>query len=77
MNSTRPVTDGRMKRAIAAMLLSLFLLAGCTTGSAPEAQQGKREDAQRESVISDMQATHTWDLINSTPESTPEPTEEP
>lgn len=59
------------------MLFSLCLLVGCTTGSAPEAQQGKQEDAQRESVINDMQATHTWDLINGTPESTPEATEEP
>lgn len=70
--SKRPVTNRRIQAMLASILLSIALLVGCTTGSAPEAERGKQDDAQRESVISDMQATHTWDLINSTPESTPE-----
>ena len=53
------------------------LLVGCSQGTAPEAERGQREDAQETSVISDMQATHTWNLINGTPESTPDTTPEP
>ena len=71
------MTNNRLRYAVTSLFLSLVLLAGCSTGSAPEAEHGKKEDAQRESIISDMQATHTWDMINSTPESTPEATEEP
>lgn len=71
------MTNSRLRHACVSLALSIVLLAGCSTGSAPEAQHGKQEDAQRESIISDMQATHTWDMINGTPESTPEATEEP
>jgi hypothetical protein len=67
------VTNRRFDATAASLLLSLSLLAGCSTGSAPEAQRGQQQDEQRESVISDMQATHTWELINSTPDETPEP----
>ena len=68
----------RSRRAtLGALAISLLVLVGCSTGNAPEAQRGQQQDAQRESVISDMQATHTWDLINSTPESTPEETPAP
>ena len=77
MTLKKPVTERRLTGVLVSLLLSLVILAGCSTGSAPEANQGKHEDAQRESVISDMQATHTWDIINGTPESTPEETEEP
>lgn len=69
--STKPVTSRRFRTTVVTIALPLLLLAGCSTGSAPEAEQGKQEDARNESVISDMQATHTWNLINSTPESTP------
>lgn len=71
------MTNNRLRSILASLVLSLVVLAGCSTGSAPEANQGKQQDTQRESIISDMQATHTWDLINGTPESTPEATEEP
>lgn len=62
---------------LVSMLLAMFLVAGCSTGTAPEAERGKQQDSRNESVITDMQATHTWELINSTPESTPEETPEP
>lgn len=58
------------KRLIA-FLLASSLLAGCSSGSAPEARQGQEADKQRTSVVTDMQATHTWEMINSTPEGTP------
>lgn len=69
--------SARCRSIFASLLLSLVLLAGCSTGNAPEAQRGQQQDAERESVITDMQATHTWDLINSTPDSTPDETPEP
>ena len=72
-----PVTKIRLRRLLAVVAVSAVLVTGCSTGSAPEAERGQREDAQRTSVISDMQATYTWDLINSTPEGTPENTPEP
>lgn len=79
-NSTiwaRRVDNLRLRRLSVTIGLTAMLLVGCSTGSAPEAEQGKRQDQGRESVISDMQATRTWDLINGTPESTPEETPEP
>ena len=71
---TKPVTSRRYRGALASVLLSIFLLVGCSTGNAPEAERGKQEDAKNESVIREMQATHTWEMINSTPESTPDQT---
>lgn len=77
MSSKRELTNSRLKGAAVSLLLAIMLLTGCSTGTAPEANRGKQEDSQRESVISDMQATHTWNIIYGTPESTPEATEEP
>lgn len=59
------------------MIVGIALLTGCSTGSAPEAHRAQEEDAQETSVISDMQATYTWELINSTPDATPTETPEP
>lgn len=63
--------------SVPALLIALMLLVGCSTGNAPEANRGQQADAQRTSVISDMQATRTWEIINSTPNSTPEETPAP
>ncbi len=71
------MTKTRLRTVLVSVGLSLVVLTGCSTGSAPEAERGKQQDAQQESIISNMQATHTWDLINGTPESTPDDTEEP
>lgn len=72
----KPETSRKLRNVFAALLLSSALLTGCSTGTSNEAEQGKKEDSQNESVIGDMQATHTWDMINGTPESTPENTPE-
>lgn len=66
---TRP----RRGRALIALVLCGTMLAGCSTGDAPEARRGQEQDGKQESVISDMQATYTWELINGTPETTPTP----
>lgn len=63
--------------SLPAIVLVLALLVGCSSGSAPEANRGQQQDTNRDSVISDMQATRTWEIINSTPDSTPEETPAP
>jgi hypothetical protein len=62
-------------RRVAALALATGLLAGCADGLAPDAERGRRADEQRDSVVRDLQATETWNLIHGTPESTPEPGE--
>lgn len=71
------MTSRRFRHAVLTAALGTMLLVGCSTGSAPEAERGQQQDAKKDSVISDMQSTHTWDLINGTPESTPEETPQP
>lgn len=70
-------TKLRVLNTVIAGIVVCTLLVGCSTGSAPEAQRGQEKDAQKTSVISDMQATHTWDLINGTPDATPTETPQP
>lgn len=74
MITPRPGISSRIWRALAILLLAGGMLAGCSTGKSYEAERGKQQDAENESVITDMQATHTWELINSTPDSTPDST---
>ena len=57
----------------AAILLAATLLGGCADGRATDAQRGRQADQDRESIVTDMQATQTWNLVHGTPESTPEP----
>lgn len=58
---------------IAGFLLAATLLAGCADGRATDAERGRESDADRDSIVTDLQATQTWNLIHGTPESTPEP----
>lgn len=58
-----------------ALLLAAVLLTACADGLAPDAERGRDSDASRESVVTDLQATQTWNLVHGTPESTPEPEE--
>ena len=65
------MTKRNFSTGIPAFLLATLLLVGCSSGSAPEANRAQQQDTNRDSVISDMQATRTWEIINGTPESTP------
>ncbi len=65
------MTKRTASAGIPALLMAILLLVGCSTGSAPEATRGQQQDANRDSVISDMQATRTWEIIHGTPPSTP------
>jgi outer membrane murein-binding lipoprotein Lpp len=60
---------------VAAVMLTVTLLAGCADGQAPDAERGRQADETRESIVTDLQATQTWNLIHGTPESTPAPGE--
>lgn len=71
------MTKRRTLAGLPALILATMLLVACSTGSSSEADRGQDADAERTSVISDMQATRTWEIMNGTPESTPEETPEP
>ncbi len=42
-------------------------LGGCADGTSREAARGREEDSSNESVVKDLQATETWNLVNATP----------
>ncbi len=60
--------------AIAVSVL-IGTLAGCAEGTSRDAERGKLRDAQRTSVVSDMQATHSAQVLQ--PGTPPPPTETP
>lgn len=65
----------RLAARIAVPVLVLGLLSGCADGLAPDAQRGREQDSRRDSVVTDLQATQTWNLVHGTPPSTPVPGE--
>ncbi len=50
------------------LIASSTLLVGCSTGNSREAERGRERDAKRTSVVDNLQATKTANLVNSTPE---------
>lgn len=60
---------------VSVVLIAGVLLTGCADGQVQDAERGRDSDASRESVVTDLQATQTWNLVHGTPESTPEPDE--
>lgn len=72
------MTDNLRCKVVARLclvLLAASLLAGCSGGLSGDALRGRQADATRESVVTDLQATHTWNIVHGTPESTPAPDE--
>jgi hypothetical protein len=69
--------SSRHRLAAVAIALSVVVgtLAGCAEGTSRDAERGKARDAQRTSVISDMQATHSARILlpGTPPPSTPTP----
>ncbi len=63
-------------KRLAAVLLVAVTVTGCADGLATDAERARQADATRESVVIDLQATQTWNLVHGTPESTPEAEEE-
>jgi hypothetical protein len=56
-----------------AVIVVATTLAGCADGLATDAERGRRDDESRDSIVTDLQATQTWNIIHGTPESTPSP----
>lgn len=56
-----------------ALGIVLTCLTACAEGTSRDAEQGKREDAERTSVVSDLQATQSMLLLTGSPEATPPP----
>ena len=65
----------RAMRLVAIMLVA-GTVAGCADGMATDAERARQADATRESVVTDLQATQTWNMLHGTPESTPAPEDE-
>lgn len=61
----------RSAKRLAAVLLIAMTVAGCADGLSTDAERAKQADATRESIVTDLQATQTWNLVHGTPESTP------
>lgn len=70
-----PTRSGPLSRrrffSLAAMALAGGTLAACSGDSSRDAERGREADTQRESVVKDLQATQTWNLIHGTPPATP------
>ena len=67
----------RRHRAAAWLLgvcVTIGVLVGCAEGTSRDAERGKAQDAQRTSVVSDMQATYSASVLQ---QGTPPPTTEP
>jgi len=47
-------------------LVSAAALTGCGGGTSRDAARGRERDASRESVVKELQATETWNLVNGT-----------
>ena len=44
---------------------------GCAEGTSKDAERGRERDAERTSVVDDLQSTRTSELINGTPNASP------
>lgn len=71
-NPALPPTDRVTRRRLAGGLLALAtgstLLVGCASGNSREADRARDRDAQRTSVVDELQATKTSQLVNGSPE---------
>jgi len=51
--------------------VSVLIIVGCAEGTSRDAERGRERDAQRTSVVDDLQSTRTSEIIKGTPPSTP------
>ncbi|CAN5751070.1 hypothetical protein BH23CHL3_BH23CHL3_07730 [soil metagenome] len=72
--SQQPSSDGkrtRIARIAVTSTIATTMLTGCMVGDADEAQRGMLQDAQRTSIVDDLQATESARLLApSTPDAT-------
>ena len=65
-----PATDARLLHWLIAFLAGLTVLiavTACAEGTEREAREGQESDAERTSVVDDLQATNTARVLASTP----------
>lgn len=66
------VRDGKMRSSRRALLLGVAgvigasVLTACGSDTSRDAARGREKDASRESVVKELQATETWNLVNGT-----------
>src|SRR5690606_26408409 len=63
-------------KRLAAVVLVAVRVTGGVGGLATDAERAREADATRVSVVTELQATQTWNLVHGTPESTLEAEEE-
>lgn len=70
----RTCRSRRWTAVLGGVLIGALALAGCAEGTVQDAERGRAEDQQRESIVGDAQATRSAELVGgapSTPASTP------
>ena len=74
-NRVPPPTESRFTRrrlfSLTAIGAGSTILVSCAQGTSREAERGKERDAERTSVVDNLQATRTADLVDGTPDATP------
>ena len=70
--ATLPISNlkKRMFRLLIVAVCGLAIV-GCAEGTANDAERGRERDAERTSVVDDLQSTRTSELINGTPNASP------
>ena len=68
----QPTSTSRRAAVLGLVLLGAAVLTGCAEGTRSDAERGQAEDAERDSVVSDMQATESYLRVNS-PAASPSP----
>ncbi|MEJ7901516.1 MAG: hypothetical protein WKF63_06685 [Thermomicrobiales bacterium] len=74
-NHRQPPTDRRRTSrsllAIATFGVVAAILVSCSQGSSRDAERGREQDAERTSVVDNLQATETSRLVSGTPDASP------
>jgi hypothetical protein len=60
----------------AGSLAAAAALAGCASGTSRDAVRGREKDSTRDSIVKDLQATETWNVVHATPTPGTPPPEE-
>lgn len=75
LHNRQPSSDGRrtrVARLAGTAMIAASLLTGCLVGDADEAQRGMLQDAQRTSVVDELQATESARLVAPSTPGTPD-----
>lgn len=73
-NHRPPAERARTRRdllGVAAAGLLVTVLASCSQGTSRDAERGRERDAERTSVVDNLQATETSRLVSGTPDASP------